>query len=87
MKTMIKFCHANVERLKKFKLKYVEDEFEYVDVETYNVGVFDEETGEYAVYHFENAIGYYFFIDMLEQDDIEYDLLDDDGGILDDIEE
>lgn len=73
---MINYCNVDPEKLRnfKFKIKSVDDDEEELD--RYIVGVFDQH-GDYLIYEFEDPFSYLNFLDMLDDDGVEYDILDD----------
>ncbi len=73
---MINYCTVNIEKLQNFKLRNRNDNDEGDDIETYMVGVYDQDDN-YLIYEFEDSSSYMNFLDMLDDNDIDYDIIDD----------
>lgn len=78
---MIKYCYLNLEKLLKFTLLPIEedDEDDYYADEL-NVRVLED--GEYVYYHFADYEAMDTFLLMLEMNDLEYDLVDENGDVI-----
>lgn len=74
---MINYCNVDPEKLKKFKIKIRSEDDEDDELDRYIVGVFNQD-GDYLIYEFEDPLSYLNFLDMLDDDNIEYDILDED---------
>jgi hypothetical protein len=83
---MIKYCYVATEKLLKFKFVPRKDEDDELDDEDMplNVAVFDEdnEDGIPTIYHFADYEDFNTFIVMLEEEGLDYEVVDDDGNFI-----
>lgn len=79
---MIKYCYVSSEKLLKFKFepRNEDDELDEEDMPL-NVAVFDE-NGNPVIYHFADYEDFNTFIVMLEEEGMDYEVVDDDGNFI-----
>jgi len=78
----INYCHVNPQRLKQLKFKPRDSGEEEDDDMIFIVRVYDEDGGSFVDYYFDNHISLYIFMDSLDEAEVEYDLIDEDGYII-----